>query len=167
MKFKAVNQEGGWATIEYAATWRYGYDFMLDAAQVALTDFGMNVQRVARAEMPGGNFTELAGELPAYGGKLRECPAFREECAAIAVAGVSRVMDCPLQIIFYNQTNVIGLDIPIVQFPEDHPVRKAFDGHADGYEHTFDQYMSSVEIKAYCADTERRVRRELSGKTQE
>lgn len=167
MKFKAFKEDDGWVTIEYAATWRYGYDFMLDAAQALLADFGNDVQRLARSMSPGCSLTEHADELAAHGGKIRECPAFREECGAVAIAGISRVMECPLQVFFYNQTNAVGLDIPIKRFPEDHPVRKAFEEHEDGFEHIFDHYMDSVEIKAYCADTERRVRNELSRKTEE
>ncbi len=160
MKFKAFKEDGGWISVDYAATWRYGYDFMLDAAQVILSDFGGDLQRFARADIAGGKFVEIIDEVNACGGKLRECKALEDECGVIAIAGISGVMECPMQIIFYNQTNVVGLDIPLSQIPESHPARKIFDERRDQkeqFEHTFDCYMDSIEIKAYCADTERRT----------
>lgn len=157
MLFKKFNQEGGWISVDYAATWQYGFDFMLDAAQVILADFGDDLQRFAKAEIAGGEFINITGEIGACGGKLRECSALCDECGVIAVAGVSGIMQCPVQIVFYNQTNAVGLDIPISQIPESHPARKIFDERGDQFEHVFDNYMNSIEIKAYCADTERRT----------
>lgn len=145
MIFKNFDNEGDWVHVEYAATWRYGYDFMLDAAQTLLADFGNDLQRFAKFEIAGAKSTEIVDEVKACGGKLRECKELSEECGAIAVAGISGVMECPIQIMFYNQTNVVRLDCPIKTLFEEHG------------EHVFDHYMSSVEIKAYCADTERRT----------
>ena len=157
MTLKGYNEENGWISIDYAATWRYGYDFMLDAAQSLLPDFGDDLQRVAKAETAGEPFVEIIDELKACGGKLRECKALSGECGVIAIAGISAVMECPMQIVFYNQTNYVRLDIPIAQIPEGTPARKIFDERGDGYQRTFDCFMDSIEIKAYCADTERRT----------
>lgn len=154
MVFKQFKTEGDWISVDYAATWRYGYDFMLDAAQALLADFGENLQRFATAEIAGGTFTNITDKI---GKKVRECSALKDECGVVAIAGISRVMECPMQITFYNQTNAVGLDIPIAQIPKEHPLRKIYDERKDGYEHTFDCYMDSVEIKAFCADTERRT----------
>ena len=165
MTLKNFKEENGWISIEYAATWRYGYDFMLDAAQMVLADFGGDVQRVAKAEIAGVPFVEIIDKVNACGGDLRECAALKEECGVIAAAGISRTMECPMQIVFYNQTNVVRLDIPIAQIPENAPARKIFDERRDKYEHVFDYFMDSVEIKAYCADTERRtIAKIMSGK---
>ena len=161
MTLKAFKEDNGWIAADYAATWRYGYDFMLDAAQVLLADFGDDLQRFAKAEISGSEFINITDKI---GENVRDCEALNKECGVIAVAGISKVMQCPMQIIFYNQTNAVGLDIPILQMPEDHPARKIFDERKDGYEHTFDCYMDSVEIKAYCADTERRTIERLRGK---
>ena len=161
MTFKHSKSENGWLSIDYAATWRYGYDFMLDAAQTILADLGEDLQRVAKAETAGVPFVEIIDEVKTCGGKLRECEALKEECGVLAVAGISHVMECPMQVVFYNQTNFVRLDIPIAQIPEGAPARKIFDERKDGYQHTFDCFMDSIEIKAYCADTERRTREKL------
>ena len=157
MTFKGFKEENGWLTIDYAATWRYGYDFMLDAAQNILADFGSDLQRVAKAELAGVPFIEIMDDVISCGGRLRECKALSEECGVLAAAGISGVMECPMQIVFYNQTNAVRLDIPIAQIPEGTHARKIFDERKDGYERVFDCFMDSIEIKAYCADTERRT----------
>lgn len=157
MTLKSLKEDGGWLTIGYAATWDYGYDFMLDAARVLLEDFGDDLQRFGKAKIAGEKTVAVTDEVMECGGQLRKCAALGEECGVISVAGISRVMECPMQLTFYNQTNAVMLDIPIAQMPESHPARQRFDQRASGFEHTFDCYMDSVEIKAYCADTERRT----------
>lgn len=145
MVFKGLKSDGDWTTVEYAATWRYGYDFMLDAAQAVLADFGSDLQRFAKYEIAGAKPVEIVGEVKSCGGKLRECKALEEECGSIALAGISGIMECPIQIMFFNQTNAVRLDCPIKAIFEEHG------------EHVFDHYMDSVEINAYCSDTKRRT----------
>ena len=145
MVFKNINTEDGWVCVEYAATWRYGYDFMLDAAKVMLPDLGRNLQRFARYEIIGGKPKDIVEDVKKCAGDLRNCEALKEECGAIAVAGLSGIMECPVQIMFFNQTNKVLLDCPI---------KSLFEKYG---EHVFDNYMNSIEIKAYCADTERRT----------
>lgn len=154
MTLKDFSEENGWIYADYAATWKYGFDFMLDVAQVLLEDFGDDLQRFATAEIAGRELVNITDKL---GKKVRCCKALANECGVIAVAGISRVMECPMQITLYNQTNAVGLDVPLAQLPEGHPARKIFDERKDGYERTFDVYMNSLEITAYCAGTERRV----------
>lgn len=144
MLFREFDKEGDWVCVEYAATWRYGYDFMLDAAQVILDDFKDSVQRFAKYESMSEKPLEILEDIKKCD-RLRSCKALEEECGAIAVAGRSGIMECPIQLVFFNQTNVVRLDCPI---------KKIFDDHG---EHVFDNYMNSIEIKAYCADTERRT----------
>lgn len=162
MTFKKYLNDDGWVAIDYAATWRYGYDFMLDAAGVLLADFGDDLQWFGKARIANAPFTVITEDVMAAKGKLRECGALSEECGTISIAGFSNVMECPFRVTFYNQTNAVRLEIPLSQMPEDAPARRRFEERPEGFEHTFDCYMDSVEIKAYCADTERRVRAKLA-----
>ncbi|MDE7398423.1 MAG: hypothetical protein K2N06_02740 [Oscillospiraceae bacterium] len=159
MVFKGINEDGGWITVEYAATWSYGFDFMLDAARVILFDFGADLQRVTIAEIAGGSFTDITEEVMDCKSKLRKCESLGEECGVLAVAGVSGIMECPIQVKFYNQTNTVVLDIPVGQIPDNNPIKNELSENA----HIFDNYMNSVEIKAYCADTERRTLERING----
>lgn len=171
MIFKESIEDNGWITVRYAATWRYGFDFMLDAAQVVLADFGEDLQRVAISEIAGANTdvcaqsgggspTEIVEEVMDCQGKLRKCKSLGKECGVLVVAGVSGIMECPIQVNFYNQTNTVVLDIPVGQIPDNNPIKKELSENA----HLFDNYMNSIEIKAYCADTERRTLERINGK---
>lgn len=153
MVFKGINMDGEWVCVEYAATWRYGFDFMLDAAKAILSDLANNLQRFARYKIIGGKPEDIVEDVKKCKGDLRSCEALKEECGAIAVAGVSGIMECPMQIVFFNQTNKVLLDCPIKGYFEEHG------------EHVFDNYMNSIEINAYCADTKRRTLAEKADQT--
>ena len=151
MIFKGLKESNGWKTAEYSATWRYGYDFMLDAAQTVIdTDFHDKLQRVAIAPM-GGYDREVTAEAAACGNILRDCREVKEECGVLTISGLSSLMECPVQISFYNQTSLVKLFCPFKQYFETHG------------EHVFDNYMNSIEIMAYCKDTERRTLARITG----
>lgn len=146
MVFKEINTEGEWVTVEYAATWRYGYDFMLDAAQNVIdSDFRENLQRVAKSRIAGSQDDEIIDSVRENGGKLRSCKELDNECGTLTVSGISSIMECPVQLVFFNQTNVVRLFCLAKQLFEEHGER------------VFDNYMNSIEINAYCAATRRRV----------
>ena len=70
--FKGTKEIKGWTAVEYSATWRYGYDFMLDAAQVVIdTDFQDKLQRVAVSNIVGGKDREMLDEAAAHKNMLR------------------------------------------------------------------------------------------------
>lgn len=146
MIFIRMQESNGWMMIDYSATWRYGYDFMLDAAQVIIdTDFKENLQRVAAASTPGAKETEMLDEVRACGRILRDCKSLLKEQSNLIISGLSRIMESPVQFVFYNQTNIVRLFCPDRQYFEKRG------------EHVFDNYINSVEIRAYCKDTERRT----------
>lgn len=150
MIFQQINKKDDWAVIDYTATWKYGYDFMLDAAQGILdSDFRERLQRVETAELANSDRNDVTEAVRAAKGDLRACRETSEECGMLTVAGISGVMGIPVQFIFFNQTNHVRLISPAGKF---------FD---DNGEHVFDNYMNSAEIKAHCTATERRVRREI------
>ncbi len=147
MIFKGLQENNGWMIAEYSATWRYGYDFMLDAAQTVIdTDFQDNLQRVAVASLAGANNIEKLDEVAAAGKALRNCPSFQKEQGVLAVSGVSKMMECPVQLMFFNQTDLVRLLSPGKEYFQKHG------------EHVFDNYMNSIEIVAYCRAAERRAR---------
>ncbi len=150
MIFTHISEQNGWIVVDYAATWKYGYDFMLDAAQTMIdTDFKDKLQRVAVAQIAGAPDSEKLDGVNAAGGNLRAFADTREENGVLTVSGLSSIMECPIQLSFFNQTNVVRLFCPL---------KKYFDEHG---EHVFDNYMNSIEIKAYCKEAERKVLAEL------
>ncbi|MBD5098852.1 MAG: hypothetical protein HDT35_04775 [Clostridiales bacterium] len=146
MVFQGAAEQNGWVIVEYKTTWQYGYDFMLDAAQVIIdTDFQDKLQGVAVAEVAGAEDMEQLDQVRACGNHLRECPSVAEEHGVLTVTGISQIMECAVQVEFFNQTRLVRLFSPFPQY---------FKEHGD---QVFDHYMNSIEIMAYCKDTERRT----------
>lgn len=149
MIFQGMKEIGNWMMVEYHSTWGYGYDFMLDAAQVIIdSDFKENTQRFAVAEIAGAEDQERLTELKAENFIIRNCDTSRREHGVLTVSGMSDIMECPIQIVFFNQTNIVRLFCPF---------KKYFEIHG---EHAFDNYMNSIEIKAYCKDAVRKSKME-------
>ncbi len=149
MIFQGMKEIGNWMMVEYHSTWGYGYDFMLDAAQVIIdSDFKENTQRFAVAEIAGAEDQERLTELKAENYIIRNCDTSTREHGVLTVSGMSDIMECPIQIVFFNQTNIVRLFCPF---------KKYFEIHG---EHAFDNYMNSIEIKAYCKDAVRKSKME-------
>ena len=149
MIFQGKKEINDWIMVEYHSTWSYGYDFMLDAAQVIIdTDFRENTQRFAVAEIAGSNDNERLTELKAENYIIRNCDTSQREHGVLTISGISDIMECPVQIVFFNQTNIVRVFCPF---------KKYFELHG---EHVFDNYMNSIEIKAYCTDAVRRAKKD-------
>ncbi|MCH5203924.1 MAG: hypothetical protein J1F03_04195 [Oscillospiraceae bacterium] len=145
-EFKA--EEDGWVTVFYTGTWRSSWDFILDAVQNIITDFRGNLQKVAYSDLAaqGAKDVDILAEVVSHGEKLRECGSLKTERGVLSAAGISAVMECPFQLVFFNQSATVRLDSPLKKF---------FDEHG---EHVFDNYLNSVEIKAYCEGAVRNAR---------
>lgn len=149
MIFQGMKEINDWTMVEYHSTWSYGYDFMLDAAQTIIDmDFKENVQRFAIAEISGSATQERINELKAEDYIIRNCDTSKREHGVLTIAGMSNIMESPIQIIFFNQTNIVRLFCPF---------KKYFEIHG---ERVFDNYMNSIEIKAYCLAAERKAKSE-------
>ncbi|HBD93560.1 MAG TPA: hypothetical protein DC057_05260 [Spirochaetia bacterium] len=150
MIFKQIDKSGDWVVIDYMTTWNYGYDFILDASQSIIdNDFKDDLQRVAISMIVGSKDIEIIEEVRNNKMILRNTPSVKEENGTLTISGISQIMECPFQISFFNQTNVVRLFTPIKQLFENHG------------EHVFDNYMNSIEIKAYCKNTERNTEEKL------
>ena len=146
MIFQGTKEINDWVMVEYHSTWSYVYDFMLDAAQTIIdTDFKENTQRFAVAEIAGADDNERITELKAENYIIRDCETSKTEHGVLTISGMSDIMECPIQIVFFNQTNIVRVFCPF---------KKYFEIHGD---HVFDNYMNSIEIKAYCTDTRRKT----------
>lgn len=153
MLLKGIHEENGWMLADYHATWKYGYDFMLDAAQTVVdTDFGENLQRVAVGTLTGGRQEECMDEVRKAKRVLRDSPKLLEEHGLLIVSGISKLMECPIQLMFYNQTDRILLCTPF---------KRLFDEYGND---VFTTYMCSIEIRAYCTNTKRRVENSIRQK---
>ena len=151
MIFRKKGTQGAWTVLDYSTTWKYGYDFMLDAAQELVdSDFKDNIRRLAVSELPGTEEVELVQAVRDNGNILRGCQGLEKEKGVLFVAGVSTVMEIPLQIVFFNQTDHVRVYCPSSKFI------------VDNGEHVFDNYMNSIEIKAYVRRAERHAERKYN-----
>ena len=140
MILKNVERNDNFVIFEYIATWQYGFDFMLDVTQLIInSDFKHNVTRFAYAPL-GTDLKDRLLDLKTFQYNVKRC--FREESNTIAIAGNSSIMELPLQIMLFNNTDIVKLYIP-----------KSYDHDID--DHMFDKYMDSMEIKAYCISYKR------------
>ncbi len=145
MQLKEIVQNAGCWTASYQTTWHYGYDFMLDAAQVLIdTDFRVSLERVAVGTMPNGTVTECLEQVKQAENQLRAAECCKSEQAILIVAGYSRIMECPVQLTFRNQTNELEICTSASEVVE-----------GCGKE-AFTNYLCSMEINAYVADTKRK-----------
>ncbi|MBQ9956331.1 MAG: hypothetical protein IJO99_02045 [Ruminococcus sp.] len=142
--------EKGWIFIEYRTTWEMNYDFILDASQVVInTDLRENLQQIAVSKAQGVDFENVLEEARDYKFNLRECPSTKEENGALIIAGRGQLMECPIQLIFFNNTSTVKLCSPERGYFEENGVN------------VFDNYLNSVEIKAHCLKTERDIKANL------
>lgn len=143
MLFQGINKNESWVCIDYTTTWKYDYDQALYMAQHILNeDLCEYFQFAATAEIRGGDQTDCTEQLKAAELSLRDCPETAKENGVLAIAGVSRIMRCPLQFLFYCQTNHMQVMSPAAEYFEEHG------------EHILDNYLNSVEIMGYCRQTE-------------
>lgn len=139
MVFSYSGENDGWTMLEYQSTWKYDFEFMKDAAQTIIDDdFQNDLQRVAVAESSEGEDLEILDDVADSGYDLWECRSLDREYKTVIIAGKSRIMDCLVQFVFFNQTRTVRLFSPDSEYFE-----------KNGF-NVFDNYMNSVEIKAYC-----------------
>ena len=149
MIFRTIeNGSHGWKSLGYTTTWGYGWDFMLDAAQALIdVDWKTGLDKVAWSHLANTEPVDVTDKVKKAGGRLRDVKDLQDEHGCLTLAGVSSIMKVPMQIDFYNQTQVVRVYLPESYVKENKS-------------HVLDNYMNSIEIKAYCTDTERRVRAE-------
>lgn len=145
MLFKEIKTESDWTIVEYRTTWPYDYEFVLDAAQELIdTDFHDSVERLAVSD-ESGKERELLQSVKMCGFDLRKCPASARENAALSIAGKSRAMESAFQLVFCTGTDSVRLCSPNGDY------------FKENGEHVFDNYMNSIEIKAYCRQAVRQA----------
>lgn len=143
MIFKGLSENAGWTVAAYHTIWRYGYDFMLDMAQIMINE-DLDNSQVFTADV-GSAYVEKTQEIASCGNVIRNCKTMEQEYGVLRVCGISKVMQCPVCFDFFNQTNLVKLSCPAgICFQE--------------YgERAFDVYMDSLEIRAHCARTKRNI----------
>ena len=132
--------------LKFSTTWEYGYDFILDAiADIIKRDFTGKILKVGVKQEDEKKFTDCLEELNAAGNDVRGAATLSERHDEVIIEGESRIMNCTLEFHFFCDRNYIDLTCREKGF-----IRKKG-------KHSFDIYMDSLEINAYCRDARRRA----------
>ncbi|NDO47603.1 hypothetical protein [Clostridium sp. MD294] len=146
MTFKGLIENNGWTMAEYNTIWKYGYDFMLAIVQIIIeADLQENSMQIFTAEVIGAKYIERTQEVIACENVLANCSVMKQEYGILRVCGISKLMECPICLDFFNQTNLVKLSCPAKQCFQEKGER------------AFDIYMDAIEIQAHCLVTKRKA----------
>ena len=148
MIFEGFNKTEKYVVLGYKTTWNLSREIVFDAAQVILdTDFEENVQRIITVNTSANENKDYLEEFKNNNRNLLGCEIGQFD--SLVVAGKSSIMEVPVQFAFYVGESHIRVFVFDPEF-------------LDKYgKDVFDNYMSSIEINAYCRNTERRVLRRI------
>ena len=146
MIFRSLLNTMGGMQLKFSTTWEYSYDFILDAVQdIIKRDFSDTISRIAVKNDGEKEFAECLAELKGADMDVRNSETLSVRHDELVIEGESRIMRCTLQFQFFCDTNVVELTCREKGFIR----RKG--------KHSFDIYMDSLEINAYCRDARRRA----------
>lgn len=132
--------------LKFSTTWEYGYDFILDAVtDIIKRDFSHRVMKAAVKNEEEKKFTDCLDELADAAFDARKAEVLSDRHDEVIIEGESRIMNCTLRFHFFCDRNYIDLTCREKGF-----IRKKG-------KHSFDIYMDSLEINAYCRDARRRA----------
>ena len=101
--------------------------------------------RFAVREVAGAPMQEITDEVEEAEYDLRDCETLQSEWGVLMITGVSPILkNIQIQVELYNQTGMLRIGTTSAEI-------------FDESENALTTYICSMEIKAYCADTERRV----------
>lgn len=95
--------------------------------------------------LAGEKLENVTVELKRANNDIFRTPTAKTEYGVLAVSGVSSIMEAPLRITFWNQT-----DTCMVQIMGDKAIPK------EG-KHAYDKYMDSIELSGYIDYTKRHL----------
>ena len=134
-------------TLLYALTWPVGWEEMLSMVNAVVeNDFSrLSVRSLEVGMLAGEKLENVTAELKRANNDIFRTPTAKTEYGVLAVSGVSSIMEAPLRITFWNQT-----DTCMVQIMGDKAIPK------EG-KHAYDKYMDSIELSDYIDYTKRHL----------
>lgn len=86
----------------------YGWEMMLNWADYMVSADLQDISTVTSGNM-GGQEKDHTEPFQQADGKVSAIPALAEEQGSLSVGGLSRVLNCPVKIIWFNQTRVFRI----------------------------------------------------------
>lgn len=132
--------------LDYESTWDMTQEIVFDATQVIIDiDLKDTLQRYLTVSKDTKESKDCLEELKDNNYDVHSCKFAKKETDVVVIAGKSTIMEVPIQVAFYVGSRQVRLFVSDVNYFE-----------TNG-RHVFDNYMSSIEINAYCKHTERKV----------
>lgn len=132
-----VGPDGAWGQYDYRMTWPYGWEFVLEATQ-SLLDTDMEQVQQLQVGVLGREEIDILHELAPAGRLIHRTSAVTER-GFLAISGISRTMECPMKVMFVNQTAGLRVFAHLPSIPQE----------ARSNPQAFTTYVSSLEIKTY------------------
>ena len=120
-------------------------EIVFDATQVIIdTDLKDSFQRYMTVLKDSKETIDRFQEVQEHKNNLEECSFLEIPTDVVVLAGKSSIMEVPVQFAFYVGTRDVRLFVSDVDYFEKNG------------RHVFDNYVSCIEINAYCKHTEKR-----------
>ena len=91
------------------ATRGYGWTDMVDWAEYFRSTDLYRFSTLVTTETPGGRETEHKDEYQQHLGSLKALPSLAREQASLGIGGSSRMLGCPMKVVWFNQTRTLRL----------------------------------------------------------
>ena len=149
---EVIQYEGqDWAELSYSATWNYDYELMLLLAQEIINeDFKDNLDKVSYSSDPNKAEAEITEEIKKCDNILEKSEVLKEKPATISISGISNILKTEIQFSFYSQTRLVKAFI------------KGKNNEIKKDNHYLEDYLNSIEIRAHCKRTEKKILRDLN-----
>lgn len=131
--------------VSYNATWRLNYNIILEFVQALIDlDFGENIYKFYGDFNLGTETMDVLEELKYVNYDVRKSSTAIIEGEQLGIAGMSKAMGIPLEIVFYNNRRTVKVIYP-----------KNCDLIYHG-PNALDNFMNSIEITAHVYDAKRK-----------
>ena len=135
--------------LDYETTWVMPQEIVFDATQVIIdTDLKDSFQRYMTVLKDSKETIDRFQEVQEHKNNLEECSFLEIPTDVVVLVGKSSIMEVPVQFAFYVGTRDVRLFVSDVDYFEKNG------------RHVFDNYVSSIEINAYCKHTEKKVKKQ-------
>jgi hypothetical protein len=136
MQLKGVDKKDIFTTLFYELTWKVGWEMIISLvdAIIKLDFIKGTVQSIAVGYIAGAESVDVTEELKAKEYRIKDTAFAKNESGYIEITGVSSIMEVPMKMTIWNQTNRF-----LLQIVNDTGIEKCGD-------HCYDKYVDSIEI---------------------
>ena len=110
VKFLKRNNNNGWISLYFQTPENYDYHQLLAGLTGFINDDAFAVKRIASA-VEDGTFYDRSEDYRNNDADLTRCPSLNDRQEIIALAGNSTLVNCPVQILLYPDSQNIKIQV--------------------------------------------------------